>query len=68
MPPWPADLKRHAEDIGRPLMFEVFARYDLIDDTEARPTYAASPLRVRSTTDKRVTENPVINQESTVKS
>ena len=35
-----ADLKRHAETTGRPLVFEVFARYDLIDDMEARPTYA----------------------------
>ena len=35
-----ADLKRSAQDAGRPAMFEVFARYDLIDDREARPTYA----------------------------
>jgi len=35
-----ADLKRHAEATGRPLVFDVFARYDLIDDIEARPTYA----------------------------
>ena len=35
-----ADLKRHSETTGRPLVFDVFARYDLIDDTEARPTYA----------------------------
>jgi RNA polymerase sigma factor (sigma-70 family) len=35
-----ADLKRHAEQAGRPIMFEVFARYDLLDDTETRPTYA----------------------------
>ena len=34
-----ADLKRHAEGAGRPIMFEVFARYDLLDDTDARPTY-----------------------------
>jgi DNA-directed RNA polymerase specialized sigma24 family protein len=34
-----ADLKSHAEHSGRPIMFEVFARYDLIEDTEARPTY-----------------------------
>ena len=34
-----ADLKRHAADAGRPVMFEVFARYDLIDDAEAKPTY-----------------------------
>jgi RNA polymerase sigma factor (sigma-70 family) len=34
-----ADLKRHAEDAGRPIMFDVFARYDLIEDTESRPTY-----------------------------
>ena len=34
-----ADLKRHAEDAGRPIMFEVFARYDLVEDDEARPKY-----------------------------
>ena len=36
-----ADLKRHAEEAGRPEMFDVFARYDLIDDAEVRPTYTA---------------------------
>jgi len=35
-----ADLKRHAGDAGRPVMFDVFARYDLNDDSETRPTYA----------------------------
>ena len=35
-----ADLRRAAEDAGRPVMFEVFARYDLTDDPESRPTYA----------------------------
>ena len=35
-----ADLKDAATDAGRPVMFEVFARYDLLDDTETRPTYA----------------------------
>jgi RNA polymerase sigma factor (sigma-70 family) len=35
------DLKRHAADAGRPEMFEVFERYDLVDDTDARPTYTA---------------------------
>ena len=35
-----ADLKRAADEAGRPAMFEVFARYDLLDDREARPTYA----------------------------
>ena len=35
-----ADLKRAADDAGRPAMFEVFARYDLLDDSEGRPTYA----------------------------
>ena len=35
-----ADLQRAAADAGRPVMFEVFARYDLLDDTETRPTYA----------------------------
>jgi RNA polymerase sigma factor (sigma-70 family) len=34
-----ADLKRHAEEAGRPAMFEVFARYDLADDGDQRPTY-----------------------------
>lgn len=34
-----ADLKRAAESSARPVMFEVFTRYDLADD-EARPTYA----------------------------
>lgn len=34
-----ADLKRHADELGRPVMFEVFARYDLLDDAEQRPTY-----------------------------
>jgi RNA polymerase sigma factor (sigma-70 family) len=36
-----ADLKRHAEEAGRPEMFEVFRRYDLIEDGETRPTYTA---------------------------
>ena len=35
-----ADLKRAAADAGRPVMFEVFARYDLLDESETRPTYA----------------------------
>lgn len=35
-----ADLKRGAEESGRAAMFEVFARYDLTDDEEERPTYA----------------------------
>ena len=35
-----ADLKRHADEAGRPIMFEVFARYDLGDDRAERPTYA----------------------------
>lgn len=34
-----ADLKRHAEDSCRPVMFDVFARYDLVDEGEARPKY-----------------------------
>ena len=36
-----ADLQRAADAAGRPVMFEVFKRYDLIDDGETRPTYAA---------------------------
>lgn len=34
------DLKRAAIDAGRPAMFEVFARYELVDDSDTRPTYA----------------------------
>ena len=47
-----ADLKRHAEEAGRPIMFEVFARYDLADDGEARPTYTeiARTLNVTAAT------------------
>jgi len=36
-----ADLKRHADTAGRPVMFEVFARYDLMEDGAERPTYTA---------------------------
>jgi RNA polymerase sigma factor (sigma-70 family) len=35
-----ADLRRSTEESGRAVMFDVFARYDLIDDEESRPTYA----------------------------
>ena len=35
-----ADLKRAAGESGRGVMFEVFARYDLVGDHETRPTYA----------------------------
>jgi RNA polymerase sigma factor (sigma-70 family) len=35
-----ADLQQSAADAGRPVMFEVFARYDLVDDSETRSTYA----------------------------
>ena len=35
-----ADLKQAAADAGRPVMFEVFARYDLLDESDTRPTYA----------------------------
>ena len=35
-----ADLKQAATATGRPVMFEVFARYDLLDDSDTRPTYA----------------------------
>ena len=35
-----AELKRVADTSGRGVMFEVFARYDLVDDHETRPTYA----------------------------
>jgi RNA polymerase sigma factor (sigma-70 family) len=35
-----AELKCSAEDSGRAVMFEVFRRYDLLDERETRPTYA----------------------------
>jgi RNA polymerase sigma factor (sigma-70 family) len=35
-----ADLKQHAGAAGRPVMFDVFARYDLAEEGDARPTYA----------------------------
>jgi RNA polymerase sigma factor (sigma-70 family) len=35
------DLKRHADEAGRPQMFEVFRRYDLVDEGDSRPTYTA---------------------------
>ncbi|HYE87529.1 MAG TPA: sigma-70 family RNA polymerase sigma factor [Vicinamibacterales bacterium] len=34
-----AELKRYADELGRPVMFDVFSRYDLVDDGETRPTY-----------------------------
>ena len=34
-----ADLKLHAEKLGRPQMFAVFERYDLIAELDTRPTY-----------------------------
>ncbi len=45
-----ADLKHHAEAAGRPEMFDVFARYDLIDDGDARPTYTAIAAALNLTT------------------
>ena len=47
-----ADLERHASDAGRPEMFEVFRRYDLIDEAESRPTYTtiASALNLTPAT------------------
>ena len=45
-----ADLKRHAEALGRPEMFEVFARYDLVDESETRPTYTAIASALNLTT------------------
>jgi RNA polymerase sigma factor (sigma-70 family) len=48
-----ADLRAGAEQAGRPDMFEVFARYDLIeDDDKVRPTYAelAASLGLTTTT------------------
>ena len=35
-----ADLRQHAEQTGRPVMFDVFSRYDLADE-DSRPSYAA---------------------------
>jgi RNA polymerase sigma factor (sigma-70 family) len=34
------DLTRAADSSGRTVMFEVFRRYDLLDEHETRPTYA----------------------------
>ena len=47
-----ADLKQYAQQSGRPLMFEVFARYDLAADSAERPTYAglASELGLTAAT------------------
>lgn len=45
-----ADLKRHAAEHGRPEMFEVFARYDLVDEGDARPTYTAIAAALNLTT------------------
>lgn len=45
-----ADLKRHAEASGRPVMFDVFARYDLIDEGEARPKYTEIAQALNLTT------------------
>ena len=47
-----ADLKQHAERSGRPVMFDVFRRYDLLDDQETRPTYGelARELGLTATT------------------
>lgn len=47
-----ADLKHEAEHSGRPVMFEVFRRYDLADDRDERPTYAglASELGLTAAT------------------
>ena len=47
-----ADLKRTAEQSGRKVMFDVFTRYDLLDEREVRPTYAdiARELGITSAT------------------
>jgi RNA polymerase sigma factor (sigma-70 family) len=45
-----ADLKRHADEAGRPEMFEVFSRYDLAGEDEARPTYTAIAAALNLTT------------------
>src|SRR5829696_2285048 len=33
------DLERYAARAGRPVMFAVFSRYDLLEDSDTRPTY-----------------------------
>ena len=43
-----ADLKRHAEALGRPEMFEVFARYDLVDDGDDAADVHGDRARVES--------------------
>lgn len=35
-----ADLRQHADELGRPQMFAVFERYELAAEHEARPTYS----------------------------
>ncbi len=47
-----ADLRQSAVAAGRPEMFDVFMRYDLIDDQQVRPTYAdlATSLGLTTTT------------------
>jgi RNA polymerase sigma factor (sigma-70 family) len=35
------DLRQWAQSSGRPVMFDVFRRYDLAESSEDRPTYAA---------------------------
>lgn len=47
-----ADLERYAAGTGRPIMFDVFARYDLLEDTDTRPTYTeiARALNVTAAT------------------
>jgi RNA polymerase sigma factor (sigma-70 family) len=46
------DLRQRAEDAGRPVMFEVFKRYDLVDADDERPTYMeiAAALNLTSAT------------------
>ncbi|HYB94212.1 MAG TPA: sigma-70 family RNA polymerase sigma factor [Vicinamibacterales bacterium] len=44
------DLKRFAAESGRPVMFEVFARYDLVDEPESRPTYTEIARMLNLTT------------------
>jgi RNA polymerase sigma factor (sigma-70 family) len=34
-----ADLRRYTEEVGRPQMFAVFERYDLVGENDTRPTY-----------------------------
>jgi hypothetical protein len=44
-----AELRSQSRARGREVMFEVFASYELVDDAEERPSYAAIALRLNLT-------------------